>query len=404
MVTLTVRRGPDAGRVYELHEDVIQIGRGSKNNIVLDDNDVSRNHCRLVRQADDYSILDLDSTNGTFINGQRVNSNRVLHNGNLIELGDTITLEYALGPASLVAEQSVSEAAYVTSFAPDEDPNYALVVEIGPSPRRIYAMTADTITIGRDLSSDIVVQDPEVSRWHLQLERTPDGYSAKDLNSTNGTILNSTRLDEAKSLKVFDTLELGTAVRLHYIYDTEEAHQRIAADAAADDRTVQDPTEVGKRETKELKIQFAQKRKTTKLGTGLPQGGLIDHVFVAYHREDWEDVVAPLMVALQDAGMEIWVDQYLVQGSDDWQVALEQALHECWLMVIIVSPKVLESRYVRQAYRYFINREKPVIPVAYKPVDGLPPELSNLETTPYDHDDTKRSFQRLIHDILDRRG
>ena len=102
--------------------------------------------------------------------------------------------------------------------------------------------------------------------------------------------------------------------------------------------------------------------------------------------------------------MEIWVDRYLAQGGDDWQVAVEQALHECWLMVLIVSPEALDSRYVRLAYRYFLNREKPVIPVLYKTVDTLPPELNNVETVAYNHDDPNHSFQRLIHHIIDLRS
>jgi hypothetical protein len=70
-------------------------------------------------------------------------------------------------------------------------------------------------------------------------------------------------------------------------------------------------------------------------------------------------------------------------------------------MILILSPDALDSRYVRLAYRYFINREKPVIPLLYEPVDTLPPELDNMGIVTYDHGDQKRSFKRLIHNILD---
>jgi hypothetical protein len=159
-----------------------------------------------------------------------------------------------------------------------------------------------------------------------------------------------------------------------------------------------------RRDTKELQLPFARRRKTSRLGTGMKRGALVGHIFIAYAREDWEGMVAPLTVALQDAGMEIWVDQYLNQGGDDWQIAIEQALHECWLMLLVVSPEALESSYVRLAYRYFINREKPVLPVMYKQVDHLPSEMGNIETIPFDANDARRSFQRLIHTIIDRRS
>lgn len=406
MPFITVRRGPQAGTIYELDKNTITIGRGSKNDIIIDDNDVSRNHCQLVRLADDFEIHDLESTNGTFINGQRVNGNRLLKSGNLIELGDTITLEYDRGYLDGPYESDDQALADGASFSPAtaaEGLDYALVVEIGPSPRRIYTLTEDLITVGRDLSNDIVVQDPEISRWHLQLFRHPDGFTIKDLNSTNGTVLNGVRLTEPRPLEVYDTIELGTVVRLYYIHDTEESRQRVM-DEGDVEASLRDSTEVSKKETKELAMQFSRRRKTTKLGTGVSRGELVDHIFIAYAREDWENIVAPLMIALQDAGMAMWVDQYLVQGADDWQIAVEQALHECWLMLLILSPDALESRYVKLAYRYFINREKPVIPVEYLAVDSLPPELQNLETLAYDLDDPRRSFQRLIHKIIDLRA
>lgn len=405
MPVLIVRRGPHPGRVYELTKDVISIGRGSKNDIIIDDNDVSREHCRLVRSAENYELHDINSTNGTFVNGQRVTAGRELHSGQMIELGEMITLEYQRDMSALDSSTENDYAPNLSKVAPvTPSDSYALVVEIGPNPRRIYTLKIDNVTIGRDLSNDIVVQDPEVSRWHLQLFRNPDGYSVKDMGSTNGTVLNGMRLTGTKPLKVFDTLELGTAVRLHYIYDTEEARQRVLKDGEGEVEMHRDSTQE-KRDTKEmLELQFQRRRKTSRLGTGVPRGALVDHVFIAYAREDWEELVAPLTVALQDAGMQIWVDQYLAQGGDDWQSAIEQALHECWLMVLILSPEALDSRYVRLAYRYFVNREKPVIPLAYKSVETLPTELKGIETLAYDSADPRHSFQRLIHAIIDRRS
>ncbi|MBZ0290532.1 MAG: toll/interleukin-1 receptor domain-containing protein, partial [Anaerolineae bacterium] len=95
--------------------------------------------------------------------------------------------------------------------------------------------------------------------------------------------------------------------------------------------------------------------------------------------------------------------QYLAQGGNDWMAAIEQALRECWLLIVVLSPESVESRYTRLEYRYFINREKPVIPFLYKSVEKMPPELTNLEIIRYDKDNGKRSFQRLILEILHRR-
>jgi hypothetical protein len=58
---------------------------------------------------------------------------------------------------------------------------------------------------------------------------------------------------------------------------------------------------------------------------------------------------------------------------------------------------------VKLEYRYFINREKPLIPFLYKPVEKPPQELSGLEIVRYDPENSKRSFQRLILEILHKR-
>jgi pSer/pThr/pTyr-binding forkhead associated (FHA) protein len=398
MARLTMRRGPQAGKIYELTADLITIGRGSKNDIVIDNDDVSRDHCRLVRVTADYELHDLNSANGTFINGQRVSTNRVLPPTSLIELGDSITFEYERG--TLTATDALKKERPVEQPA---DNNYFLVVKMGRESERVYTLQNETIRIGRDLSNDIVVQDPEVSRWHLQLLRQEDGYAIRDLGSTNGTSVNGIRVGDPKPLHLNDQIELGSTTRLYFVRTLGE----LSADAQTDNPPFTGDlgmTQVDTREAgRENVIDLSRKRATSRLGTGLHQGALENHVFISYAREDWEQIVAPLTLVLQDAGVAVWVDQYLVQGGNDWMAAIEQALRECWLLVVVLSPEAVESRYCRLEYRYFINREKPVLPFIYKPVTKMPPELNGLEAIRYDKDDSKRSFQRLILEILHKR-
>jgi hypothetical protein len=106
---------------------------------------------------------------------------------------------------------------------------------------------------------------------------------------------------------------------------------------------------------------------------------------------------------LQDANEKVWVDQYLNQGSDDWMVAVEQALSECWLLVVVVSPDSLESRPVRLAYRYFFNRDKPILPLLYTKVADLPRELASLNAIHYDGQNRKHVFDELLTEIKARK-
>ena len=89
---LVVRRGPRAGETFELKSQTVIIGRDSTADIIINDPEVSRNHCRLILDRS-YYLQDLGSTNGTFIDGQRLGGEPVrLANGQIIQLGSNVTL------------------------------------------------------------------------------------------------------------------------------------------------------------------------------------------------------------------------------------------------------------------------------------------------------------------------
>ena len=83
--------GPEMTRGVPLDGDRLTIGRDTSNDIVLpDDLQVSRHHARLERLAAGWSVSDLDSTNGTFVNGQPLSQPRPLYPGDEIEVGATL--------------------------------------------------------------------------------------------------------------------------------------------------------------------------------------------------------------------------------------------------------------------------------------------------------------------------
>ncbi|MBO4645675.1 MAG: FHA domain-containing protein [Bacteroidales bacterium] len=70
---------------------VITVGRISENNnIIVKDDKVSRNHLQIVQDDDgNYAVVDLDSTNGTFVNGQRIRGSVPLRPGDILKIGNT---------------------------------------------------------------------------------------------------------------------------------------------------------------------------------------------------------------------------------------------------------------------------------------------------------------------------
>ncbi len=85
------------GGVYTIEERVTVIGRASDCDLTVEDVNVSRRHCEVRRIGDGYSLVDLDSTNGTEVNGQRIQETALM-SGDVIEVGTTrITFERRLG-------------------------------------------------------------------------------------------------------------------------------------------------------------------------------------------------------------------------------------------------------------------------------------------------------------------
>lgn len=91
---LIVRRGPQPNQIYELNKGIVTIGRDITNDIVINDPEVSRHHCRLTQGGGGFTVEDLGSTNGTFVNGQRLTGARPLSNSDMLGLGETVTLAY----------------------------------------------------------------------------------------------------------------------------------------------------------------------------------------------------------------------------------------------------------------------------------------------------------------------
>jgi two-component system NtrC family sensor kinase len=91
--SLFVIQGRDQGQRFQLDEPEVSIGRISENAIQLHDTEVSRKHAQLELNGEqiEYVLRDLNSSNGTFVNGKAVRKAR-LHSGDQVQLGRTLLL------------------------------------------------------------------------------------------------------------------------------------------------------------------------------------------------------------------------------------------------------------------------------------------------------------------------
>lgn len=114
---LIMRSGPTPGASFNLEGDQLSIGRDSTNDIVINDAEISRRHARLTFQGGKYVLEDLGSTNGTFVNGQRLAGPRVLKAGEVVSFGEQIILVFEVTNVDAGATVVSPRAAAVPSIS-----------------------------------------------------------------------------------------------------------------------------------------------------------------------------------------------------------------------------------------------------------------------------------------------
>ncbi|NWG15229.1 MAG: FHA domain-containing protein [Chloroflexi bacterium] len=142
---LVVRRGPQPNQVYELNKDIITLGRDITNDITINDPEVSRHHMRLTRGAGGFTLEDLGSTNGTFVNAQRLTGAKPLNNGDMIGLGETVTLGYELvrtqaapAPSAEVGPEMAPTSSSPAARAPQPPAQQPSPFGYAPAPEPVY--------------------------------------------------------------------------------------------------------------------------------------------------------------------------------------------------------------------------------------------------------------------------
>lgn len=118
MSRLIALQGPDAGRTYALADDTTILGRQHDSTICLLGRAISRHHARILRQGSGWGIEDLDSSNGTYLNGQRLTANTLtpLTERDTVQIGPYVFgLRHPAAPApatepNLVIRETVNVA------------------------------------------------------------------------------------------------------------------------------------------------------------------------------------------------------------------------------------------------------------------------------------------------------
>ncbi len=214
---LTILEGPDSGKKILLKDlSVFEAGRSQGNHVCLKDDTVAMSHFRVCRNGQQFSVYDLGTRRGTFVDGQKIEKVD-LKDGAIIEAGAP-RLQF-----NMVDEETPGRLA---SSAPDSDEEDAqslnggvltetrasspslAVVDGEDRGRRLLLVGKQQFKIGRAVTSDLKLVDGKISREHCVVESVRDQHIIIDLESANGTIVNGDRVKKTV-LKEGDFVRLG---------------------------------------------------------------------------------------------------------------------------------------------------------------------------------------------------
>ncbi len=164
------------------------IGRDPQCDLHLDNRALSRRHAQIEKRGAAIWVRDLNSQNGTYVNGSRIAEPLALNGGDIVEVG-----RYH------VRIEGVENAR-------EDTPVLTLT---GPEGRHRFAMVGEEIIIGRAPSCDIAIGHKSISRRHLRIAIDGNNFIAEDLGSQNGSRLNSKRINGPTPFRIGDKLQMS---------------------------------------------------------------------------------------------------------------------------------------------------------------------------------------------------
>ena len=254
-LTLANDQSSSPRQEFELVKSEIIIGRDDSADVTIPASAVSRRHAKLMLEGGNYMLEDLGSSNGTFLNGEKLTERRPLKSGDKIRLGQIINLVYH-APATEPDKTAVRSApaarpSHVMQTMLGEEPILQdstgprqLIVTIAGGSTQTYPLTRKTLSIGRLEDNDIVIPSQIVSSRHARLEQVNGGgYKLVMAAEAKNPILFEGRpLDDSRVLHHDDILRIGSldpGIMVTMIYNApSEASQQVERDIVFGEKTL----------------------------------------------------------------------------------------------------------------------------------------------------------------------
>jgi len=220
MPTFTItHRTTGKKEVIKINRDSIIVGRDHDVDLFLQSTTVSRHHAELIKIDRDYFLVDLNSGNGTALNGRVIKSGEknILKESDLIRIED-YEIKLSFDTHRLIEDDEENTDSGIIEIKmikkvlsvldADKLPSFEVVSPTALKTKINFSEDMQEFIIGRDKNCQLSIASDVVSRKHCVCEKKWGGITMRDLNSKNGTLVNNTTIEE-KLLKDTDMITLG---------------------------------------------------------------------------------------------------------------------------------------------------------------------------------------------------
>ncbi len=191
---------------FDVRAEGAVLGRDEAAAVAIPLDGVSREHARIKWDGKGWWLEDLKSTNGTFVNGEKVMREKLQHL-DVISLGRSADLVFLL--------RSIDAA------APPTRTGVVRAALVEAEDGTVHEIAVGEFTLGRSSACNVVANENAVSKVHARIERSADQLLLEDLSSSNGTFVNGTRVRTAV-LRDTDTLELANVAKFKVVIEQGE--------------------------------------------------------------------------------------------------------------------------------------------------------------------------------------